>query len=399
MRFLLALASLVTATAFAGEAYQAQGECNGLPKLPMTVASGFCVGLAAADLGMPRGVLPLKDGSVLVTDMGGWGRGKGRLLQLKRDGNRYVPTVLLTELNRPHALQFGADGMVYLGEDDRIVRFDPAQQPVKPEVVINDHPPVGRHPLSTFAFGKQGELYVNVGSASDNCEEHIDTAAPVLKSCTEAEGIQGPMRGVIRKYVQKNGKWTWTLFARGLRNSMALAVNPVNGVLWQGENARDYINRKMPELKDDENLPHEELNKVVQGGHYGWPYCYDDNVAAPEFPNADCKAMTAPVRLWPGHAAPLGMTWYSTPKAPATWRDGFIVTFHGYRNNGHRLVFQPFNKKGEPEGDYKELIGGWENIAGKQPMGAPTDVKMDANGVLWVTEDRNGTLLAVVPGQ
>ncbi|SMC21939.1 Glucose/arabinose dehydrogenase, beta-propeller fold [Andreprevotia lacus DSM 23236] len=383
--------------AYAADAYQPQGECAGLPRLNLKVAQGFCLGLAATGLGMPRGVLPLADGSVLVVDMGGWGRGKGRLLKLVRDGKQYQPTVLLTGLNRPYGIQLGPDGWVYLGEDDRIVRFNPKEASVTPQVVIDDHPSEGRHPLTSFVFGKQGEMYVNVGAPTDNCEGHIEASKPVLQSCPDVDGE--PVHAGIRKYVQQDGKWAWTVVARGLRNSMALAVHPKTGTLWQGENSRDYINKKIPGLKNDDNLPHEELNKIVQGGNYGWPYCYDDNVASPEFPAADCKGMIKPARLWPGHAAPLGMVYYNAAKAPAGWRDGLVVTFHGYRSNGYRLVFQPFNAAGEPAGNFKELIAGWKNIDGKQPMGAPTDVKADAQGTLWVTEDRNGTLLALVPQQ
>ncbi|KAF0813211.1 hypothetical protein IGB42_02139 [Andreprevotia sp. IGB-42] len=387
--------SLMSVSAQAADPYQPAGECAGLPRLNLKVAKGFCVGLAATGLGMPRGVLPLGDGSVLVIDMGGWARGKGRLLKLTHDGKQYASSVVLSNLNRPHGLQLGPGGQVYIGEDDRIIRIDPKAANPSPQVVIDDHPTEGRHPLNSFVFGKQGELYVNVGGPTDNCDGHIDADKPVMQSCSDVTGdIE---HGVVRKYVQQDGKWTFAVFSSGLRNSMALAVHPKTGVLWQGENSRDYINKKIPGLKNDDNLPHEELNKLVQGGRYGWPYCYDNNVAAPEFPAADCKAMTKPVRLWPGHAAPLGMTFYDAKEAPAAWRNGLMVAFHGYRSNGYRLVFQPFDAKGEPTGNFKELVAGWKNIDGKQPMGAPTDIKAAANGVLWVTEDRNGTLLAISP--
>jgi hypothetical protein len=34
---------------------------------------------------------------------------------------------------------------------------------------------------------------------------------------------------------------------------------------------------------DHENLPPEEINILVSGGDYGWPYCYGDRVPNPEF--------------------------------------------------------------------------------------------------------------------
>ena len=132
---------------------------------------------------------------------------------------------------------------------------------------------------------------------------------------------------------------SWRTHARGLRNSMALAFHPATGELWQAENARDAIQAAMPQLKSDENLPHEELNLIKADQHYGWPYCYDDNVASPEYPKTACAAQyAAPQRLLPGHAAPLGMTFYTASRFPELYKNSLIIGYHGYRSNGHRLV-------------------------------------------------------------
>ncbi len=178
---------------------------------------------------------------------------------------------------------------------------------------------------------------------------------------------------------------------------MALAVNPASGEVWQAENSRDYINRKIPGLESDENLPHEEVNLLKQGAHYGWPYCYDNNIAAPEFPAADCSRYSKPVRLMPGHAAPLGMLFYGGDAAPAAWRNSLIIGWHGYRNNGHRIVAYHLDANKQLQGEYTELVSDWADAPGKHPMGAPTDLKADAQGTIWITEDRNGTLLALTP--
>ena len=49
------------------------------------------------------------------------------------------------------------------------------------------------------------------------------------------------------------------------------------------------------------------------------------------------------------------------------------------------------NQDGKPSGQPEELIAGW----GKKgaPTGAPVDVKMGNDGTLYITEDRNGTVL------
>jgi glucose/arabinose dehydrogenase len=173
---------------------------------------------------------------------------------------------------------------------------------------------------------------------------------------------------------------------------MAMAVHPATGDLWQGENSRDNINIHMPQLKSDAELPHDELNLIRRGAHYGWPYCYDANLASPEYPSAKCASYTAPTRLLPAHAAPLGMLFYTADRFPAEYKGSLVMTFHGYRQHGHRLVALLPDKQGAPLGKMVELISGWD-VKGKQGRGAPVDVKQAANGDLLLVDDHNGQLL------
>jgi len=88
-----------------------------------------------------------------------------------------------------------------------------------------------------------------------------------------------------------------------------------------------------------------ELNLIEESGRYGWPYCYDDGKPAPEYPKLDCAGFRVPLVLLPAHAAPLGMTYYFGTLLPR----------------------------------------------------APTDVKVGTDGAIYVTEDRNGTVLRIAP--
>ena len=207
--------------------------------------------------------------------------------------------------------------MVYVGEVGRIFRFDLRDPSRALTDIIGGTaktprlPGLGLHLLTNMRFSPKGDLYVNVGSSTDHCENDGKAPDPA-KACPSAEGPEA--LGAIREYTMAWPAGTvtsWRTHARGLRNSMALAFHPATGELWQAENARDAIQAAMPQLKSDENLPHEELNLIKADRHYGWPYCYDDNVASPEYPKTACAAQyAAPQRLLPGHAAPLGMTFY-----------------------------------------------------------------------------------------
>jgi glucose/arabinose dehydrogenase len=163
-------------------------------------------------------------------------------------------------------------------------------------------------------------------------------------------------------------------------------------------------------MQSDESLPHDELNVIYAGAHYGWPYCYDDGKPSPEYPAARCADFRAPLVLLPAHAAPLGMTYYSGSLLPPEFGDtsskksnappvepaALIVGYHGYRVTGHRVVAFQVDAFGLPTGKVTDLVWGWDAGDGRA-MGAPTDVKVGADDAIYITEDRNGTVLRIAP--
>ncbi|MBL8481984.1 MAG: PQQ-dependent sugar dehydrogenase, partial [Rhodocyclaceae bacterium] len=388
-------------SAFARGGYVTAGECDGLPRLQLRTPAGFCVGLVAQGFKFPRGLLVLPDGDLLVADMGGWVEGRGSIWRLSRQGGKYERRQVFGKLDRPASLALGPDGKVYVGTVGRVFRFDPAPPQAVAEDVIGGRaalpalPLTGRHPLPLLVFDRDGQLYVNVGSASDNCESPGGAAPDAASPCPETTGRDA--RGVIRLYSIKwpEGKITgWSDYAHGLRNSMALAIHPDSGALWQGENSRDAISARDASL-DDRALPHDELNLIRKGAHYGWPYCYDENRPSPEYAAHKCTDYTRPELLLPPHAAPLGMAFHGGRGWPTRLRNALVVSFHGYRDSGHRLLAYPFGAGGRPRGRPEVLVDGWG--PGKStPMGAPVDVKIAADGAVFVSEDRNGTVLRLV---
>jgi glucose/arabinose dehydrogenase len=385
-------------------AYTSVGSCDGLPQVNVQTPQGVCVGVVATGFRFTRGIAERKPGELFVADMGGWAVDKGSIWKVTRQPNgTYVKKQLLSQIDKPSGIQVGPDGKhVYVGTPGNIFRFDPDDTSFggKPrlKVVAKDFPADGRHPLRHFIFDKKNPnvLYVNVGSFSDVCEQH-----GFAKPCPEAEG--NAARGVIRKYtLGADGMPVKTeIVARGLRNSMALEVHPESGLLLQGENSRDSINKRAPDL-DDEELPHEELNVIDPGAtaatakHYGWPYCYDNNVPNPEYKSADCSAFKAPALLLPPHTAPLGMRFYTGDMFPAAYHGNLILAYHGYRSHGHRLVVVPADARGVPSGEPLDVVRGWEkNAATADPQGAPVDVLVAKDGSIFLSEDKNGDILRV----
>ncbi|MFO1012891.1 MAG: PQQ-dependent sugar dehydrogenase [Caulobacteraceae bacterium] len=401
--------------------------CDGYARAPIEMSEGFCAGLVAAPpaqgprtLVFPRTLLALPGGDFLVVDMGGWGTTRGAVFRLTaRPGQAPVLRRILSGLNMPHMAAVGPDGKIYLGEMNRIIRFDPdAYDPrASIEVVVADLPSNrlhdNRHPLSSFLFALDGALIVNVGAPSDQC---VKPAPRPGARCAEAEGPQAAA-GLWRYAYLGNGRWSDqpTVLARGLRNSLALALH-ASGSILQGENSIDL---------PGEYTPFDEINLIEPGRFYGWPYCMDALTPVPAWKAAgamtcrDETVYTPPVLLLPPHSAPLSMLYYQGPMFPEL-KGHLLVALHGYRSAGARIIAYDVDERGVPRVQeratyqvympgtaaarlYRQgpaafgliLTPGWNAQPGRRPMGTPVGLTVAADGAIWVAEDKNGTILRI----
>lgn len=407
IRWMMALAlwaGLAAHTATAGEHgsdYVAQGKCGPYPRAVVSTPAWACLGIIAGPgdgLIMPRSVIEVSPGRLLLIDMGGWAKGAGRLIEVKlgTDGGRSL-TTLLKGLDRPHGLVMGPDGKVYVGEASAIWRFDPKAARIERETVISGLPDAGRHPLKQFVFDLNGDLIVNEGAPTDRCES-TSLLSNVQFPCPAITGDK-PEAALWRLHFDHPGGKlaAFTPIARGLRNSMAIAVEPKSGLIVQGENNID--------LRPD-NSPPEELNVIRQGGDYGWPYCAAEGVT-PGYQRfvRSCARFDAPAVLMPAHGAPLGMLYYAGAMFPEL-SGKLIVSLHGYRGNGHSILAYDRAANGRPIAPVGrqpafpfQLVTGWDERPGLRPRGAPVAISVGAAGQIWFTEDKNRTLMVLMRGQ
>ena len=381
----------------AGSALAGTG-CGAFDRLDAPTQPGWCAGVVAGQaqgLRMPRTVLWMSGAKgpkqqLLVADMGSWEPARGRLVQLEVDTatGQVQATELLNRLDRPHGLRLGPDGRVYLAEATRILRFawPPASGKLAAETVVDKLPAQGRHPLKEIAFAPDGSLYINVGAATDRCDKPVADGGAGRPQCPDAAAGVQPQAAVYRaRFAWPQGKLESVQpFASGLRNSMALAVH-ASGTVWQAENNIDF---------DDVGFPAEEVNKLVEGGHYGWPGCVEGRKPLTGVPKAWCANTIAPELLMPAHAAPLHMEFSRVGAEPSSNRVGMLVSWHGYRAAGRRLVRYEMGADGTPKGKPTVLLGPWA-LDGKSAArpGAPVGWAEDPNGQLWIADDRNRMLI------
>ncbi|NYZ63233.1 PQQ-dependent sugar dehydrogenase [Luteimonas deserti] len=420
---LLVLCLVPLLAAGAREPHRVAGDaCDGYPRLAIGTMRGMCAGLVLGPttqdptrpLRLPRSLLQLDADTWLVTDLGAWEGARGAVWRIRTGvGTKARLDRVLDGLHLPHAIARGPDGAIYVGEMSRILRFDPgAVEPAATVQTVIDGLPdnrlhAHRHPLSKFVFLPGGDLLVNVGAPSDQC------AGPALRTdegrCAQSEGDEDAASLRLYRYAG-GGRWSsdHEVFARGLRNSVALAVH-ASGTVLQGENSYDFATRWSP---------FEELNIVEAGHHYGWPYCFDRDRATPAWPERAgwCRAAThtAPALLLPPHAAPLDMLWYEGAMFPAL-QGRLLMSWHGHRSVGGRIASFAVDDRGVPTVDAHprfpvhgqgmraygagpaatpvELTPGWGLERGVRPQGSPVGLAVADDGAIWATDDRAGLVI------
>jgi glucose/arabinose dehydrogenase len=379
--------------------YKTSGLCNGLPRVQgPKLAPGFCLGLVdtGEGLGKPRFALQVDATHLLLLDMGGWTANTGALYMLTLANHKWTRRPLLTPaglpidkkciLDRPHELTRGPNGEIYMTSISCIATIRPLDANVAASVQIklSGLPTEGLHALKSIVFDAAGNMLMNVGSITDNCElESSDT-------CKEREE-----RAQIRKYIRlPDGSYDshYIVWARGQRNSMALYFNDKNNELWSGENARDYIERKNSQLNGQEK-PSDEFNITTENSEMDWPYCYDSGLISPEFPHADCNKYIKPHLLFPAHSAPLTFLMYTGNLLPAWYQNRLLVVLHGYKSYGHRIVTYKRDADLRPVGEPLSIVYDWEATSAGQFIGSPVSITQGLDGSMFIVEDTSAKVL------
>jgi glucose/arabinose dehydrogenase len=343
------------------------------------------------------------------------------------------------------------DGRLYFGANDRILRYqlpDGQLAPtiVEPEVVVAGLPTTGDHISKTVVLGDARTLFVNIGSATNSCQTPNRTpGVPGAFPCPELPVRAGVWRfdALGTNQVQTDGE-RW---ATGVRNGVAIAVNPADGELYGVPHGRDQLFEHWGNpaffapkdffytQKDDALLPSEEFVRLSRGSDTGWPYCYYDDsrevpehadkprfrgkVLAPEYGGdgdlvrgtqsdgtvIDCSRMNQPFVNFGAHWAPNGMHFYTGEQFPARYRGGAFVAFHGgfdrapFPNEGYQVAFVPFHGGGRPASNWETFADNFAQSSGPLPASArhrPVGVTEGPDGSLYVSDDRNGRIFRIV---
>lgn len=329
---------------------------------------------------------------------------------------------LVSGLNQPHGLAFAGDTL-YVAESDRVDGFTYRAGAVSGRRVVVDGLPDAKspelggayaHALKSAAVGKDGALYVSVGSTGNVSAQDRDAS---------------PERATILRVAAGGGPPA--VFARGVRNGTGLAVDPDGGV-WTAVNHRDNIaypddgdydgdgtpdrGRVMEAYVNDH--PFEQLARLRQGRDLGWPYCNpdpdlnpgkQDSVLSytrrpfvrdiqtnPDGSKLDCAALPPVEQGMGAHSAPLGLSFATSPGLAGGYGPGALVGIHGSwnRNPPRPPEVSFFAWRAGTLGPQQTLLTGFQMADGSR-WGRPVMAVQGPDRALYVSDDLAGAVYRV----
>jgi glucose/arabinose dehydrogenase len=228
---------------------------------------------------------------------------------------------------------------------------------------------------SRIVFGKDGMIYMSVGSGADppdgaRAQDPDDLGGKILR--LRDDGSVPP----DNPFVGRPG-YRPEIFTLGHRNTIGLTVHPETGAIWQSENG--------PTGGD-------EINVLEAGKNYGWPVVsYGRLYPGPRVSeNPWREGMQPPIVFWVPSIATSGLTFYTGDRFP-NWK-------------GH--LFAGGMRQGEvPRSGHLERIDfneQWEELHRESMLvdlhNRIRDVRQGPDGLLYVlTAEDDGALLRIEP--
>jgi glucose/arabinose dehydrogenase/cytochrome c553 len=419
----LVLAALATAC---GQAQTPTTKCS--TDSGLSLPPGFCATIFADNIGHARHLAVASDGTVYANTWSGQyfknspPPAGGMIVALKDNDGDGVADVVARLGPTPAQGATGGSGValykgfVYVESGDQIVRYRLAPGglglagPV--ETIVSGMPMGGNHPMHPFVIDAKGQIFVDMGSATNACQaKDRQIGEPGLDPCTELETRAGVWRFDANKVGQTFAPAN--RYATGIRNGEGFAFDAA-GRLFVTQHGRDGL-QSWTKYYDNAavELPAEVFFEVKQGGDYAWPNCYYDgaqqkNVLAPEYGGDGgkavgvCASKGVPAAVFPAHWAPNDLAFYQGKMFPAAYKGGAFVAFHGSWNRapapqqGYNVVFQPM-KDGKANGPWLLFADGFAG-AKRDPGGAafrPGGLATAPDGALYIADDVKGRIWRV----
>lgn len=362
-------------------------------RAPFAVPEGFAAFIYSRETPGARAMVRDPKGTILASLTSG-----GKIVAIPdfdADGKADKTLVVLENLKEPHGLlvscpetgNASADQdtcILYVAETDALksYAYDADTFTAKYRKTLAAFPSGSGHYTRSLLMHPDGKrLLASIGSSCNVCDE------------------KDPRRATIQAIDLETGRMS--LFAKGLRNTVFMAVHPTTGEVWGTDHGRDLIG---------DDIPPDEVNIIVEGKDYGWPLCYGKNVHDTNFDKkkqaADPCRDKEPSHIdIQAHSAVLGLAFVPRDGWPQEMRNDVLVALHGSWNRsvptGYKVIRIDLDEDGKPQngGAPSDFMTGFLAAGSKasEAKGRPVGLLADANGTLYVSDDRAGAIYRIVP--
>lgn len=332
-------------------------------------------GIAVGPQGVVTFVGTRKDMVWSVTD-----RNKDRVAD---EVKQLAPSIQFTI---PNAVCFSPDGMLYVVEQNRVLKLPAAEffyespdVAVAPIVAQGELIPPEEesfnHSGRVCDVGPDGKLYISLGQPYN--------VPPKSKLDLHDEWGIG---GIIRVNQDGSGR---EVFTRGVRNSVGMDFDPETGELWFTDNQVDGMG---------DDIPPGELNHQTEmGQNFGFPWYGGGHVRTEEYKDEEPPAdVVFPVVETVAHAADLGMMFYTGKMFPEQYRGEFFSVQHGSWNRtepvGARVMVTTIDSEGNAT--MEPFAEGWLSEDGEY-LGRPVALAQLPDGSVLVSDDLAGALYRI----
>lgn len=338
-------------------------EAKGVFKQPRTVMlpPGFKASVVAAGLGRVHDLAVREDGTIFFSDIG------GKIIALQQNGTQ---TTLDEGLNSPHGIEF-VNGSLFYTDENHIFRYDfsGATSVTGQKSMLTDKlPSGGTNYTRTIRWSAADKrFYIAVGSTTNKNPEPDNQTATVLR------------------VAEKGGKPDVAVYG-GLRNTVAMDINPESGEIWGIDNGTELLSPFLPPT---------EVNIIKVGRFYGWPYFYSQNFRDPEYTDADTigypKNPVPSIIDLESHADALDMQFYTGNALGSDWHNAALVTLHGLSK-----VIRLRAASNGSNARQADFMTGFIDAEGSV-WGQPVGVAFAPDGrTIYISDDRAGAIYKVV---
>lgn len=348
---------------------------------PFVAPEGFNATIFSRDVPGARVMTRDQSGTMLVSLTK-----EGKVVALpdtNEDGKSDETVTVLEGLKQPHGILVACEleqpCILYVAETGALkaYAYDADTYTAIYQETLTTFPTGSGHFTRTLLMHPDGkQLLASVGSDCNVCDE------------------TDPMRATVQA-IDLATKQVST-FATGLRNTVFMALNPVDGTIWGTDNGRDVIGN---------DIPPDEINSITKGSDYGWPICYGKNVPDTDFESSKgsaCPGSTPSLIDLPAHSAALGLSFVPEEGWPEEWRHDLLVAYHGSWNRteptGYKVVRIDLDQNGRYRGGAQtDFLTGFlpESAKEGEALGRPVGVLAEPGGVAYISDDRAGAIYRV----